>query len=103
MHVQTAGLDLVRGPLERRLVDAHAIREVGLEEVVVAARALGDGLREGEALGVGGEVRQRAHVAAGEDQGFERPGRPPRAYQHKVLVRVDQALAFGQLERSVVD
>ncbi len=78
MHMQMARFDFFVGAVQWRLVDAHAVGEVCLEQVVVAARHFGDCFGEVGFFG-GGEVDQGAFVLFSDDHGFEGPDGPPWA------------------------
>ena len=101
MHMQMAGLDFLVRAVQRRLVHAHAVGELRLEQVVVAARDVGDGFGEVGLLGRG-EVDEGAFVVFGEDEGFEGPGGPPGAEDEEGGVLEDDALFLVAFERGVV-
>ena len=101
MQVQVRSFDLLVGALERRLVDAHAVRKVRFEEVVVPSGDLGDGLGQLGLLFLI-EVNKRALVLLADDHGFERPGCPPRADDQERLVLKHDALLLPAFQGGIV-
>ena len=103
VDVELTGLDLALGLFDQgRLMQAHAVREMRLEQVVVASGHLGDRGRQHAPVGVV-EVDQRPLVRLGQDHRLKRPGRPPGAQGYELLVLVDHALiGFGAFQRGVV-
>lgn len=101
MHMQMAGFDFFVCAVQRRLVDAHAVREMRLEQVVVAAGDLGECFGEVGFFG-GGEVDQGAFVVFGDDHGFEGPDGPPGADDQEGGVGEDDALVLFGFELGVV-
>ena len=95
MRMQITALDLHIRALQRGLVYPHTIREMCLEEVVVAFCDIAENFREVRFF-EGGKVGERAAVLAGDDEGFEGPSGPPGAegYERRVLA-YDAFLKIG--------
>lgn len=99
--MEPAVLNLLCGPVERRLVDARAVGKAGLEEVVVAARDLLYGVGEAQAL-LGRQVDESARMPLGDDHRLKGPDGPPGAHHEERLVLVDDALGLLRLQLHVV-
>ena len=101
MHVEVGIVNLLVRAGERRLVNAGAVGEAALEQVVVPARHLLDRLGELQPLG-GRQVDQGADVALGDDEHLEGPDGPPGAEHHERVVLPDHPLLLLQLQLDVV-
>src|SRR6185437_14118807 len=86
----------VVGSIERRLMEAHSVREAGLEEIVVARGHAFKRVGKRVAL-VRSELRQRRAVSAADDECFKRPNRPPGNKRDEVIVFEDDAALPGAL------
>ena len=95
-------LNLRLRPLQRRLVQPHTVRELRLEQVVIAARHLGQRLGQLRPLSVR-KVHEGAFVPARQDHHFEGPGRPPGTHGEEGGVGEDDAFLLLGLQLRVVD
>lgn len=101
MHVERTRLDFLGRALQRRLVHAHAVRELRLEQIIVPPRHVRDGFGQVRLFG-GCEINEGARVPAWEDHGFEGPGGPEGAESEEGGVFEDKAFFLGGFEGGVV-
>ena len=85
--------------VSRRLVEAHRIRKIRLEEIVVAGRRLFQDGGQRVPLPLT-ELRQRANVCLRQQKRLERPHRPPWHHHQEILVFADDPGAFRLLRRT---
>ncbi len=93
----------VRIPLavEGLAVPRHRVREGGAEEVVVAPVEAGDHVRQRVAL-LAAQARQVRHLARGDEERLEWPGRPEGHQRRPVRVGADDALTVPTLALEVI-
>lgn len=101
VHVKVRILNFVLRAAQRRLVDAGAVGEAALKQVVVAARHLLQRLCKLEAL-IGGKVDEGADMTLGEDEDLKGPDGPPGADDKEGVVLPDDALILLHLQLDVV-
>src|ERR1039457_7281918 len=82
----------MRAAVRRRLVEAHCVREAGLEEVVVAGGQTFEGIGQAVPFLVP-QFRQSAKMAARDQERLERPDCPPRHKGDKMLILKNDALS----------
>ncbi len=91
MYMKVASLDLGVGTLKRRLVDAHAVRELRLEEIIISPCDFRNSLCKLLPF-IAVEVHQRPLVFPTEYHDLERPSGPPRADCQERLILEDYPL-----------
>lgn len=101
MQMQIRRLNLFLRPLQRRLMNAHTIREMRFKKVIVPPGHLSNRLSE-LCLLVLIEVNKGTLVRLANDHGLKWPHGPPRADDQERIVFKDHALLFLALERGVV-
>lgn len=101
MNMKMAGLDFCIAAFQRRLVNAHAVGKVRLEQIVISSRHFGDGLGQSRSVFVV-QIHQRPFMPFCKHHYLKRPDCPPGTQRKERCVFKNHTFFFLRLQSGVI-